>query len=104
VGLEPANVSFAGYLLAARGLVVWPADHPEQRIRYNLKSVEERLEPMTAAGERAKDWPVLAARRLVFSRIGLTWARWVESWGKMPEGHTDFGVLSQDVSLVPPTA
>jgi hypothetical protein len=82
-GLPGAIVS---YDITAAGLVLWLDQRHTHAVVYDLVSPARELEPRTLEGRVADGWPDLDARRIVFARVPLSWADWVQTWEKALQG------------------
>lgn len=82
VELPPA----AHFDVSPNGLLVWYGPRESTSpVLYDLLDPAAVLRPLTPAGRRLASGPGLEARRLMFSRVELTWAEWVNVWGTRPE-------------------
>lgn len=78
----------AEFDVSLHGLLVWygPRDSTAP-VLYDLFDPAAELRPLTPEGRRPAPGPAVDARRLVFSRVELTWAEWAGVWA--PPGLPD---------------
>jgi hypothetical protein len=102
----------AHFDISANGLLVWfgPRDSTPP-VLYDLFDPSAEFHPLTPVGRRPAPGPALEARRVVFSRIDLTWAEWVSVWAARPDPSPDaasgpdrprFGPTDFALTLLPP--
>jgi hypothetical protein len=87
--------------LTAHDLVLWLDRRHGTAVLYDLKDLYGRLRPRTPDNERATDWPVLEAKRLIFSQMAITWDQWVESWQDQTPGDVVRLFRRLDVDVLP---
>jgi hypothetical protein len=90
----------AAYDITDEGLVVWPEGHFDLEAVYPLDD-EEVLQPRTPAGTPTT-LPALSADRLLFWRVPVRWADWVEVWEQDQAGKTAPREVVAGVRLLPP--
>jgi hypothetical protein len=89
--------------VAPHGLLVWYGPRESTPVLYDLSDPAAELRPLTPDGRRPAHGPVLEARRLVFSRIDLTWSQWVAVWTADPaHPRPRFGPPDFHLTLLPP--
>ena len=96
--LPPPALEFT---LTSRDLVVEVGPRREAAVRYDLTRPKGTLKPRTLDGSLALDWPTLDPKKVLFSRVPLSWEQWVKSWQGTPTGETPGALLSASVILLP---
>jgi hypothetical protein len=69
------------YDIGDRGLIIWPSGDYDAEVIYDLTK-RWRIAPETRGVGPGTDYPVVAARQIVFTRTQLAWTDWVELWSK----------------------
>ncbi|HXD87292.1 MAG TPA: hypothetical protein VN641_12425 [Urbifossiella sp.] len=89
--------------IGADGLLVWYGSRESAPLLYDLGDPVEELRPRIPGQRQPTQGPTLAADRVIFDRIRLTWPQWMEVWrsgsaASMPI----FGPGERDLTLLPP--
>jgi hypothetical protein len=87
--------------VTATSLVLWTDHRGGRAIQYPLARPDHTLTPRTSEGEVAPDWPVLKARRLIYSKLAIPWQQWVEAWQRDQDGEPPVPLFDVDVQLLP---
>ncbi len=97
-----ANVPAAtDFDVAGHDLVVWAAPGPAPAALYDLDTPKGPLVPRTVSGQPAPEWPALEPARVEYSRVPLTWQRWVARWQATGDGKAPPPLFSPAVQLLP---
>jgi hypothetical protein len=89
------------YDLTETDLVLWALERSDTTIHYQLIDPQPELPAESPEGEPLSDWPVLDARRVIFSRVPITWDQWVETWQKDQNGGASSAPFDPEVKLLP---
>jgi hypothetical protein len=93
--------SLPGYHLTDQQLVVWTGEASGQAVAYRLRSRRQELSPRGLNGIPSASAPRLDTRKLFFSRLPLTWERWVECWRQDQEQGNHPQVFGEEMQLLP---
>ena len=95
--------SLPGYHLTDQQLVVWTGEGSGQAVAYRLGGRRQELSPRGLNGIAPASAPRLDTRQLFFSRLPLTWERWVECWRQDQAEGNHPQVFGEEMHLLPET-
>jgi hypothetical protein len=98
-----ANVpaAAAAFEITDRALDLWVSPQQPPAAVYHLDALKGPLLPQTPLGTPAAGWPPLEPARLLYSRVPLTWQRWVARWQADSDGKGPPPLFSPAVQLLP---
>jgi hypothetical protein len=96
--VPPAAVDFD---VTGHDLVLWVRLGQTPAVFYELDTPKGPLRPRTPEGSPAAGWPPLDPQRVLYSRLPLTWQRWVAYWSGDADGKGAPALFSPAVQVLP---
>ena len=88
------------YDIVETGLSVWEVSLSDHPVLYDLRAPNGILDPTTANGELATDWPKINAQDVIFARTKLSWEEFVSTWDNDKPEQLSAHMLGTDHNLL----